>query len=455
VLSGVEAFLLRSGTSTLGTTGRERMSNSSFKLQNPSSDRNSELGVLRGTAGPDVLNIATLYKEQGVFTYDPGFVATASCESKITFIDGNKGILLYRGYPVEQLAEKSSFIEVAYLLLYGELPTADQLQEFDGTIRTHTMINEALLRFFNGFHYDAHPMAMVSGVVGSMSAFYHDTMDIHNPRHRDIFAHRIIAKMPTIAAAAYKHSVGQPFMYPKNRLDYCANMLNMFFAVPSQPYEVDTVAAEAMDLLFILHADHEQNASTSTVRLAGSSGANPYAAIAAGISSLWGPAHGGANEAVLNMLEQIGKPENIPKYIARAKDKNDPFRLMGFGHRVYKSFDPRATIIRAMCHKVLQQLGRTDTPLFDLALGLEEVALKDGYFSEKNLYPNVDFYSGIIYRALGIPSSMFTVMFAIARTVGWVAHWREMISDPKGRIGRPRQLYTGPTARDYVAVSSR
>ena len=439
----------------MGTTGRERMSNSSFKLQNPNSNLNSELGVLRGTAGPDVLNIATLYKEQGVFTYDPGFVATASCESKITFIDGNKGILLYRGYPVEQLAENSSFIEVAYLLLYGELPTADQLQQFDGTIRTHTMINEALLRFFNGFHYDAHPMAMVSGVVGSMSAFYHDTMDIHNPRHRDIFAHRIIAKMPTIAAAAYKHSVGQPFMYPKNRLDYCANMLNMYFAVPSQPYEVDTVAAEAMDLLFILHADHEQNASTSTVRLAGSSGANPYAAIAAGISSLWGPAHGGANEAVLNMLEQIGKPENIPKYIARAKDKNDPFRLMGFGHRVYKSFDPRATIIRAMCHKVLQQLGSSDTPLFDLALGLEEVALKDDYFSEKNLYPNVDFYSGIIYRALGIPSSMFTVMFAIARTVGWVAHWREMISDPNGRIGRPRQLYTGPTARDYVAVSDR
>lgn len=431
------------------------MSNSSYKLNNPDADRHSELEVLRGTVGPDVVSIASLYKEQGVFTYDPGFVATASCESKITYIDGNKGILLYRGYPVEQLAEKSSFIEVAYLLLYGKLPTVDELAEFDRTIRTHTMINEALLRFFNGFHYDAHPMAMVSGVVGSMSAFYHDTMDIHNPRHRDIFAHRIIAKMPTIAAAAYKHSAGQPFVYPKNCLDYCPNMLHMFFAVPSQPYEVDSIAAEAMDLLFILHADHEQNASTSTVRLAGSSGTNPYAAIAAGVSSLWGPAHGGANEAVLNMLEQIGKPENIPKYIARAKDKNDPFRLMGFGHRVYKSFDPRATIIRAMCHKVLKKLGRTDTPLFDMALGLEEVALKDEYFIEKNLYPNVDFYSGIIYRALGIPTSMFTVMFAIARTVGWVSHWREMISDPKGRIGRPRQLYTGPAARDYVSVDKR
>ena len=431
------------------------MSKASYKLQNPATDKESEHQVLQGTAGPDVLSIASLYKDQGVFTYDPGFVATASCESKITFIDGNKGILLYRGYPVEQLAESSSFIEVAYLLLYGELPTADQLADFDSTIRTHTMINEALLRFFNGFHYDAHPMAMVSGVVASMSAFYHDTMDIHNPRHRDIFAHRIIAKMPTIAAAAYKHSLGQPFIYPRNRLDYCANMLHMFFAVPSQPYEIDPIAAEAMDLLFILHADHEQNASTSTVRLAGSSGTNPYAAIAAGVSSLWGPAHGGANEAVLNMLEQIGKPEHVPKFIARAKDKDDPFRLMGFGHRVYKNFDPRATIIRAMCHKVLKQLGRTDTPLFDLALSLEEVALKDDYFIEKNLYPNVDFYSGIIYRALGIPTSMFTVMFAIARTVGWVSHWREMISDPKGRIGRPRQLYTGPAARDYIPVDNR
>lgn len=431
------------------------MTKKSFRLQDPDTEQNSELEVLRGTMGPGVLSIAKLYMEQGVFTYDPGFVATASCESKITFIDGDEGVLLYRGYPVEQLAQHSSFIEVAYLLLYGNLPNEQELEEFNHSIRTHTMINETLLRFFNGFHYNAHPMAMVSGVVGSMSAFYHDTMDIHNARHREIFAHRIIAKMPTIAAAAYKHSLGQPFVYPQNQLDYCANMLHMFFAVPSEPYEIDPVAAEALDLLFILHADHEQNASTSTVRLAGSSGTNPYAAIAAGVSSLWGPAHGGANEAVLNMLEAIGEPGNIPKFIARAKDKDDPFRLMGFGHRVYKNFDPRATIIRAMCHKVLKQLGRTDTPLLDLAMELEQVALKDDYFIEKKLYPNVDFYSGIIYRALGIPKSMFTVMFAIARTVGWVAHWQEMIADPNGRIGRPRQLYTGPVKRDYVRVEKR
>jgi citrate synthase len=346
-------------------------------------------------------------------------------------------------------------MEVAYLLLIGELPTAKQLTEFTGNIRYHTMLNETLLRFFNGFHHNAHPMAMVSAVVASMSAFYHDTMDIHNPRHREIFAHRIIAKLPTMAAAAHKYSLGQPFVYPRNDLDYAANVLHMLFAVPCEPYKVDPVASAALDLLFVLHADHEQNASTSTVRLAGSTGANPYAAISAGVSALWGPAHGGANEAVLAMLEQIGSVDNIPKYLAMTKDKSNHFRLMGFGHRVYKNFDPRAKIIREMCHKVLSSLGRTDSPMFELALRLEEIALKDDYFLERKLYPNVDFYSGVIYSAIGIPRSMFTVMFAIARTVGWVAHWQEMISDPAMRIGRPRQLYTGPKRREYVALEKR
>ncbi|MEL6868470.1 MAG: citrate synthase [Pseudomonadota bacterium] len=414
----------------------------------------TQLPVRSGTTGPDVVSIGSLYKDQGVFTYDPGFVSTGSCESQITFIDGNEGVLMYRGYPVEQLAASSHYIEVCYLLLNGELPTASELEEFTDSIRHHTMLNESLLRFYNGFHYDAHPMAMVSGVVGSMSAFYHDSTDINDPRHREIFAHRIIAKLPTIAAAAYKHSLGQPFIYPRNDLDYCSNMLNMFFGVPAEPYQIDPVAAEALDLLFILHADHEQNCSTSTVRMAASSGANPYSAVAAGISALWGPAHGGANEAVLQMLEQIGDTSRIPEFVARAKDKNDPFRLMGFGHRVYKNFDPRATIIREMCHKVLKNLGRTDNPLFDLALELEQVALQDEYFIEKNLYPNVDFYSGIIYRALGIPTSMFTVMFAIGRAVGWVAHWDEMIGE-NSRISRPRQLYTGSPARDYSDIASR
>ncbi len=431
------------------------MAEKNFTLTDPTTGKTSDLPVRKGTLGPDVLNIATIARDHGVFTFDPGFMATASCESRVTFIDGDQGVLLYRGYPVEQLAEKSSFLEVAYLLLNGELPTAPELKEFTGNIVHHTMINEALLRFFNGFHYNAHPMAMVSAVVASMSAFYHDSMDIHNPRHREIFAHRIVAKLPTISAAAYKHSLGQPFIYPRNDLDYCANMLNMFFAVPCEPYKVDPVAAQALDLLFILHADHEQNASTSTVRLAGSTGANPYAAISAGISALWGPAHGGANEAVLAMLEEIGTAANIPKFLTLVKDKASSVRLMGFGHRVYKNFDPRAKIIRAMCHKVLKQMGRTDNPLFELALRLEEVALNDEYFVSRKLYPNVDFYSGIIYSALGIPRSMFTVMFAIARTVGWVAHWLEMISDPAMRIGRPRQLYLGPERRDYVAIGKR
>ena len=431
------------------------MTKDSYTLTSPDGASALELPVRKGTLGPDVIDISRLYREHGVFTYDPGFVATASCESAITYIDGDEGVLLYRGYPVVELAEHSNFVEVAYLLLYGELPTADELSKFDTLIRTHTMLNEGMLRFFNGFRYDAHPMAMLSAVVGSMSAYYHDTMDVNNPDAREVFTHRIIAKLPTIAAAAYKLTAGQPFIYPRNDLGYCENLLHMFFAVPAEPYEIDEVAAQAIDLLFVLHADHEQNCSTSTVRMAGSSGANPYSAIAAGIAALWGPAHGGANEAVLKMLNQIGDAKNIPKFVAKARDRDDPFRLMGFGHRVYKNFDPRATIIRDMCHKVLKQMGRNDTPLFDLALELERVALSDDYFIEKNLYPNVDFYSGIIYRALGIPMSMFTVMFAIARSVGWVAHWREMITDPNGRISRPRQLYTGPVQREYVVVDQR
>ena len=430
------------------------MSQDAYRLKSPSGNE-TELPVLTGTTGPDVIDISELYARQGVFTYDPGFVATGSCSSDITFIDGEEGVLMYRGYPVEQLAKHSSFLEVSYLLLHGDLPTADELASFDRTIRAHTMLNEGMLNFFKGFRYDAHPMAMLSAVVGSMSAYYHDEMDASNPKHRDIFSHRILAKLPTIAAAAHKLNCGQPFMYPRNDLNYCENLLQMFFSVPAEPYEIDPVAAEAIDLLFILHADHEQNCSTSTVRMAGSSGANPYSAIAAGISALWGPAHGGANEAVLEMLAEIGDVSQIGKYVDKAKDKDDPCRLMGFGHRVYKNFDPRATIIRKMAHKVLARLGRVDTPLFDLALALEEVALKDEYFIERRLYPNVDFYSGIIYRALGIPTSMFTVMFAIGRSVGWTAHWREMIGDPAPRLSRPRQLYTGPAKRDYVAIEKR
>ncbi len=426
-----------------------------YELKNLATGKTSLMNAITGTIGPEALDISSLIKEQGVFTFDPGFMATASTESKITYIDGDQGVLLYRGYPVEQLAEKSSFLEVANLLINGTLPSKTQLCAFQNSIMRHTMVNEQLLRFFQGFHHDAHPMAMVSAVVASMAAFYHDTTDIDDPRHREIFAHRIIAKLPTIAAAAYKHTLGQPFVYPRNDLRYCANMLNMFFAVPCEPYAIDPVAAEALDLLFILHADHEQNASTSTVRLAGSTGANPYAAISAGVSALWGPAHGGANEAVLDMLDGIGSVANIDKFLARVKDKSDHVRLMGFGHRVYKNFDPRAKIIRGMCYRVLEKLGKTSNPLFDLALKLEEIALKDEYFVSRKLYPNVDFYSGIIYSALGIPRSMFTVMFAIARTAGWVAQWQEMVSDPHMRIGRPRQLYTGPTQRDYQSIDKR
>jgi citrate synthase len=431
------------------------MSGKKYELVNLESGKKSSLEALGGTVGPDCLNIGNIGKDHGLFTFDPGFMATASCESKITYIDGDNGILLYRGYPIEQIAAKSNFLEVAYLLINGELPAGNQLEQFDRSIRYHTMLNESLLRFFNGFHYDAHPMAMVSAVVSSMAAFYHDSMDIHNPRHREIFAHRILAKIPTISAAAYKHMLGQPFVYPRNDLDYCANMMQMFFAVPSEEYALDPIAAQALDLLLILHADHEQNASTSTVRLAGSTGTNPYAAISAGFSALWGPAHGGANEAVLAMLEDIGTVDNIPKFLDRVKDKDGGKRLMGFGHRVYKNFDPRAKIIREMCHKVLARLGQNDNPLFELALRLEEIALKDEYFIARKLYPNVDFYSGVIYSALSIPRSMFTVMFAIARTAGWVAHWQEMIADPAMKIGRPRQLYTGPVQRDYVDVDKR
>jgi len=426
-----------------------------YSLNNSSTGETIDLELVKGTEGPTALDITALYKQKGMLAYDPGFVSTASCKSAITFIDGEKGILRYLGYPIEQLAAKSNFLEVAYLLLYGDLPQKDELNNFEEIITHHTMIRETMRTFFDGFHYNAHPMAIMIGVTGSMSAFYHDSLDIHNARHREISAHRMIAKIPTIASACFKHNVGEPIMYPRNDLDYCGNFLHMMFSTPCELYEPKPLAVEAMNLLFILHADHEQNASTSTVRLAGSSGANPFACIASGISSLWGPAHGGANEAVLKMLEEIGDVSNIDKYIAKAKDKNDPFRLMGFGHRVYRNFDPRAILIREMCHKVLDQLSGESNPLLDLATKLEEVALKDEYFIERKLYPNVDFYSGLIYRALNIPANMFTVMFAIARTVGWVAHWSEMIADPLQRIGRPRQIYIGAEERDYVPISKR
>jgi citrate synthase len=408
-----------------------------------------------GTLGPGAVDVSSLYRDAGIFTYDPGFMATASCHSAITFIDGEKGVLLYRGYPIEQLATKASFLEVAYLLLYGELPDEDELVKFERIIMRHTMLNENLKDFLDGFHYDAHPMAILCGVVGSLSAFYHDSIDVQDARYREISAHRLIAKVPTIAAAAYKHNIGEPIMYPRNDLRFCANFLQMMFATPCEDYKLDLIAEKALNLLFILHADHEQNASTSTVRLAGSSGANPFACIAAGIASLWGPAHGGANEAVLDMLTEIGDVRNVGRYIEKAKDKDDPFRLMGFGHRVYKNYDPRAKIIREVCHQVLDEVADADNPLFELALELERIALEDSYFVERKLYPNVDFYSGIIYQALGIPRNMFTVMFAVARTVGWVSHWTEMMSDSNNRIGRPRQIYHGPTQRDYVPISKR
>lgn len=410
--------------------------------------------VLSGTVGPDVIDIRKLYGQTGKFTFDPGFTSTAACESALTYIDGDEGVLLHRGYPIGQLAEHSSFMEVCYLLLNGELPNKGELDGFSNTISRHTMLHEQLATFYKGFRRDAHPMAIMCGVVGALSAFYHDSTDIADPEHRKISSHRLIAKMPTIAAMAYKYSVGQPFLYPDNNLSYAGNFLRMTFGVPAEEYEVVPAVEKAMDRIFILHADHEQNASTSTVRLAGSSGANPFACIAAGIACLWGPAHGGANEAALNMLKEIGTPDKIPEYIARAKDKNDPFRLMGFGHRVYKNYDPRATVMQKTVREVFDALKVND-PLFETALRLEEIALSDPYFIEKKLFPNVDFYSGIILSAIGFPTTMFTVLFALARTVGWVAQWNEMISDPGQKIGRPRQLYTGPTERDYVAIDKR
>jgi citrate synthase len=410
--------------------------------------------ILSGTVGPDVIDIRKLYAQTGAFTYDPGFTSTASCDSAITYIDGDEGVLLHRGYPIGQLAEKSSFMEVSYLLLNGELPDKPTLDQFTNTITRHTMLHEQMATFFRGFRRDAHPMAIMCGAVGALSAFYHDSTEITDPVQRMIASHRLIAKMPTIAAMAYQYSVGRPFLYPQNDLSYTGNFLRMAFGNPAEPYEVNPIIERTLDRIFILHADHEQNASTSTVRLAGSSGANPFACIAAGIACLWGPAHGGANEAALNMLREIGTPDRIPHYIARAKDKNDPFRLMGFGHRVYKNYDPRATVMQQTVREVLKELNVTD-PIFDVALQLEEMALSDPYFIEKKLFPNVDFYSGVILSAIGFPTTMFTVLFALARTVGWVAQWNEMISDPEQKIGRPRQLYTGSTQRDYVPVGQR
>jgi citrate synthase len=414
-----------------------------------------ELPVMSGSIGPDVVDIRPLYGKTGKFTYDPGFMSTAACKSAITYIDGDNGVLLYRGYPIEQLAEKCDFLEVCYLLLKGELPTLPQKREWDDRIRKHTMVHEQLVRFYSGFRRDAHPMAVMVGVVGALSAFYHDSLDIANPEHREISAIRLLAKVPTIAAMCYKYNSGQPFMYPRNKLSYVENFLHMMFGTPCEEYEPNPVLVRAMERILILHADHEQNASTSTVRLAGSSGANPFACIAAGIACLWGPAHGGANEACLTMLEEIGDVSRIGHYITRAKDKNDGFRLMGFGHRVYKNYDPRAKIMRETCHEVLAELGLENDRLFKLAMELERIALEDEYFVDKKLYPNVDFYSGIVQRAIGIPVSMFTAIFALARTVGWITQWNEMISDPEQKIGRPRQLFTGAVKRDVVPIAMR
>ena len=418
-------------------------------------NRSLRIPLMHGTIGPSVADIRKLYNELGIFTFDPGYGGTAACESKITYIDGDEGVLLHRGYPIEELAEHASFLEVAYLLLNGELPNEGQKAEFERGVIRHTMLHEQLRSFFNGFRRDAHPMAVMCGVVGAMSAFYHDSLDINDPEQRRISAFRLIAKLPTVAAWAYKYSVGQPFVYPRNDLGYAENFLYMMNAVPTEPYVVNPILARAMDRIFILHADHEQNASTSTVRLAGSTGANPFACIAAGIASLWGPAHGGANEAVLKMLSEIGHVSNIPDFIGKVKDKNSNVRLMGFGHRVYKNYDPRAKIMQRTCHEVLGELGIKDDPLLDLAAELEKIALHDEYFVSRKLYPNVDFYSGIILKALGFPTSMFTVLFAVARTVGWISQWKEMVEDPSQRIGRPRQVYTGPAQRGFVPLDGR
>jgi len=434
---------------------KQSNSTQTVTLTDNSTGKTVELPVLHGTVGPGVIDVRRLYAETGFFTYDPGFTSTGSCDSAITYIDGDKGVLLHRGYAIEELAGKSSFMEVCYLLLHGELPTKKERKEFESTITYHTMLHEQMLNLYRGFRRDSHPMAIMVGVVGALSAFYHDSTDISDPHQRMVASHRLIAKMPTIAAMAYKYSVGQPFVYPRNDLSYAENFLYMTFAVPCEEFKIHPAVARAMDRIFILHADHEQNASTSTVRIAGSSGANPFACIAAGIASLWGPAHGGANEAVLQMLHEIGSKDKIPEFLARAKDRNDPFRLMGFGHRVYKNYDPRAAVLRESCHEVLEELGVRDEPLLDLAMELERIALEDPYFVEKKLFPNVDFYSGIILQAMGFPTSMFTVLFALARTVGWVAQWQEMIEDPNHRISRPRQLYTGLDKRTFVPVSKR
>lgn len=433
------------------------MTTKTVTLTDNSTGKSIELPVHEGNHGPDCIDIRTLYKELGYFTYDPGFMSTASCSSEVTFIDGDIGTLLYRGYPIEQLAEQSTYLEVCYLLLNGELPSADELHQFSRIIKEHSMLHEAVREFYDGFRHDAHPMAIMVGVVGALSAFYHDATDVHNPEHRKIAAHRLISKMPTIAAWSYKYAVGQPFMYPKNKLSYTGNFLSMMFGVPTGTYEPNPVFVRALDLILILHADHEQNASTSTVRLSGSSEANPFAAISAGIASLWGPLHGGANEKVVMMLEDIVKSgKKVDDFVARAKDKNDSFRLMGFGHRVYKNYDPRAKIIRKVAHELLGEIGGGEhEPLMDVAMQLEKIAMEDEYFIERKLYPNVDFYSGIILRAMGIPLNMFTVIFALARTVGWISHWNEMMQDPESRIGRPRQLYTGHCARDYVPIENR
>ncbi|MEC8845960.1 MAG: citrate synthase [Pseudomonadota bacterium] len=426
----------------------------SFTLTDNQSGQSFDLPVIDGSVGPSVLDVRRLYGETGHFTYDPGYTSTGSCDSAITYIDGDEGILLHRGYGIKDLAENADFLEVAYLLLNGELPTPAQKSKFDHDVTYHTMVHEQLLNFYRGFRRDAHPMAIMCGVVGALSAFYHDSLDIYDPHQRMVASFRLIAKMPTIAAMAYKYSTGQPFNYPQNSLSYAENFLHMMFAVPAEEYKMNPVLSKAMDRIFILHADHEQNASTSTVRLAGSSGANPFACIAAGIASLWGPAHGGANEAVLNMLNEIGHKDRIGEYVKKARDKDDPFRLFGFGHRVYKNYDPRAKVMQASCHEVLGNLGVED-PLLELAMALEKIALEDEYFVDRKLYPNVDFYSGIILKAMGFPISMFTVLFAVARTVGWVAQWKEMIEDPGQKIGRPRQLYTGPDARAFVPLAER
>ncbi len=418
-------------------------------------NKKTTIPLMSGTAGADVFDIRKIYNDLGLFTYDPGYGSTASCESKITYIDGDEGVLMYRGYPIEQLAEHSNFLEVCYLLQYGELPTPAQYKEFELGVMRHTMLHEQIRSFYNGFRRDAHPMAVMCGVVGALSAFYHDSLDIMDPESRRISAFRLIAKVPTIAAWAYKYSIGQPFIYPRNDLSYAENFLHMFHAVPAEEYKVNPVLSKAMDLIMILHADHEQNASTSTVRLAGSTGANPFACIAAGIASLWGPSHGGANEAVLNMLHDIGNVKNIPEFLEDVKDRNNHARLMGFGHRVYKNYDPRAKIIQKACHEVLAELGIKDDPLLDLAMELEKIALNDKYFVDRKLYPNVDFYSGIILKAMGFPTSMFTALFAVSRTVGWITQWQELIEDPQQRIGRPRQIYTGSPRRDYVAIEKR